>query len=176
LLSLLFSLSNSLLTWKMHWSGEGWGRKVWLDFASSAPVLGAGLGFLVTWIRCRQSSDMIKEPEIREKIKFPVIVFIAMLFFMCSAYSAWRVMPFFVSKLSTLQLTLRLGLVVGHHLIFGVIFYKLFSKALLMYHHTLLKIDSQGQNYGAFSAMLWIGYVAVIAFVFYIGRSLLVCI
>jgi hypothetical protein len=53
-----------------------------------------------------------------------------------------------------------------HFIIFTIVFYKLFSKALIMYHHNLFQITHQAKNQGAFAAMTWVGFVASVAFIF----------
>ena len=182
------------------WEKKGisrWGDKfnggesrLWIDFALVAPVFGALVGFIVTWIRCRLGADSIAEFTAAEKIQFARRVIVRGLIFAISGYGlfCWvKALESPKSGLVALLEQLRLPIdavrtvrfpvdaVAGisvllffvHVIIFTIVFYKLFARALIMYHHNLFQITHQAKNHGAFAAMTWIGFVASVAFLFH---------
>ncbi|OJU72735.1 MAG: hypothetical protein BGO07_00730 [Alphaproteobacteria bacterium 40-19] len=177
--------------WKKEWiskwnhpDGSSGGTHSWIDFALAAPALGALVGFIVTWIRCRLGADSIAELTATEKIQFARRVIVRMLIFAGSGYGLFRWIKALESPTSDLIALLEpledkfilsieavtyisYGLFFVHVIIFTIVFYRLFARALIMYHYNLFEITHQAKNHGAFAAMTWVVFVASVAFLFH---------
>lgn len=187
LLGLLYFGGES--DWKQDWSSRwgdklnGGGGRLWSDFAVAAPALGALIGFIVTWIRCRLGADSIAECTAAKKVQFARRVIVRTLIFAGSGYGFFYWIKALKSPKSALIALLEpledkfilsieavtyisYMLLAVHFIIFTIVFYKLFSKALSIYHHNLFQIIYQAKNHGAFAAMTWVGFVASVAFLF----------
>lgn len=192
LLGLIFFGAKPL--WKKEWiskwsypDGSSGGSCTWIDFAWAAPALGALIGFIVSWIRCRLGADSIAECTAAKKVQFARRVMIRVLIFAGSGYGFFYWIKALKSPKSGLVVLLEqlrfpvdavtyisYGLFFVHFIIFTIVFYKLFARALSIYHHTLFQIIHQAKNHGTFAAMTWVGFVASVAFLFHSMKSFLV--